>query len=368
MLNITKMEDWGLGLQKKLVIAGPCSAETPEQITKIAQEMADGYTPDVFRAGIWKPRTRPGNFEGVGKEGLGWMEIVKDILDIPVTVEVANAKHVEEALAANIDILWIGARTSVNPFSVQEICDALQGVDIPVMVKNPINPDLALWKGALERFNKVGITKLAAIHRGFSSVVKSKYRNNPEWDYALKLKEELPGLPIICDPSHIGGTRELISDLSQKAYNLGLDGLMIETHHDPDAAWSDAKQQITPARLKEIINGLVVKSSIQNHPELVNELDQLRDIVDHLDMEILELLEQRFSTIEAIGEYKGRNKLTVFQRDRWEKVTNERIKLGMSKNMSEKFMKDFLNAIHAESLRKQEHKIKEQETTSVKAS
>jgi len=253
MIKITKMEDWGLGLSKKLVIAGPCSAETPEQIENIVAQMKTGYKPDVFRAGIWKPRTRPGTFEGVGAEGLGWMEIVREALDIPVTVEVANAKHVEEALKANIDILWIGARTTVNPFSVQEICDALQGVDIPVMVKNPINPDLALWKGALERLNTAGITKMAAIHRGFSSIIKTKYRNNPEWDYALRLKEDVPELPIICDPSHIGGRRDLIAEISQQAYNLGLDGLMIETHDDPDNAWSDAKQQVTPERLKEII-------------------------------------------------------------------------------------------------------------------
>ncbi|MGB3465914.1 MAG: chorismate mutase, partial [Cyclobacteriaceae bacterium] len=283
-------------------------------------------------------------------------------LGIPVTVEVAKASHVEEALKANIEILWIGARTTVNPFSVQEICDALKGVDIPVMVKNPINPDLALWKGALERLNTAGITKLAAIHRGFSSIVKSKFRNNPEWDYALRLKEEFPDLPIICDPSHIGGRRDLIEDLSQQAYDLGLDGLMIETHHSPDDAWSDAKQQITPERLKEIINNLIVKDSVKNHPELKNELEQLREHVDILDTKVLDLLEQRFDHIETIGEYKSKNNLTVFQSDRWQKVTNERIKLGVSKNMSEEFMKDFLDAIHAESLRKQEAKIREHKT------
>ncbi|MEL6557835.1 MAG: bifunctional 3-deoxy-7-phosphoheptulonate synthase/chorismate mutase type II [Bacteroidota bacterium] len=367
MIKITKIEDWGLGLQKKLVIAGPCSAETPEQIEKIVSGMKSGYKPDVFRAGIWKPRTRPGTFEGVGADGLQWMEIVREALEIPVTVEVANAKHVEEALKANIDILWIGARTTVNPFSVQEICDALKGVDIPVMVKNPINPDLALWKGALERLNTAGITKLAAIHRGFSSIVKTKYRNNPEWDYALRLKEEIPHLPIICDPSHIAGTRDLIAPVSQKAYNLGLDGLMIETHHTPDEAWSDAKQQVTPESLAEIISNLEIRDSVKNHPELKNMLDQLREQVDVIDLQLLDLLQQRFEHIESIGEYKAKNNLTVFQRDRWQKVTNDRIKMGLSKNMSEEFMKDFLDAIHAESLRKQEAKIKEQKSSSVKA-
>ena len=367
MIEITKIQDWGLGLKKKLVIAGPCSAETPEQIEKIVAGMMSWYKPDVFRAGIWLPRTRPGTFEGVGAEGLKWMEIVREALDIPVTVEVANAKHVEEALKANVDILWVGARTTVNPFSVQEICDALKGVDVPVMVKNPINPDLALWKGALERLNKAGITKLAAIHRGFSSIMKSQYRNNPEWDYALRLKEEFPDLPIICDPSHIGGSRDLIEPISQQAYNLGLDGLMIETHNEPDTAWSDAKQQVTPARFTEIINNLVVRDSVKNHPELKNVLDQLREHVDVIDMQVLDLLQQRFDHIESIGEYKGKNNLTVFQRDRWQKVTSERIKLGMSKNMSEEFMKDFLDAIHAESIRKQQAKIKDQKSSSVKA-
>lgn len=365
MIEVTNIEDWGLGLKKNLVIAGPCSAETPEQITQIANEMNDSFVPNIFRAGIWKPRTRPGNFEGIGKEGLSWMEIVREKLNIPITVEVANAKHVEEALAAGIEILWIGARTTVNPFSVQEICDSLKGVDIPVMVKNPINPDLALWKGALERLNKAGITKLAAIHRGFSSSIKTKYRNTPEWGYAVRLKEELPDLPIICDPSHIGGKRDLIHEVSQQAYNLGLDGLMVETHHDPDNAWSDAKQQVTPARLKEIINSLVLRESITKRPELMNELERLRESVDIIDAQILDLLAQRFEQIEAIGDYKRQNNLTVFQQDRWETVTNNRVEMGKGKNMSESFMRAFLDAIHTESLKKQESRIKLADKVSV---
>ena len=364
-IEITKMSNWGFKLPQNPVIAGPCSAESAEQIEKIAQEMK-AYPPDIFRAGIWKPRTRPGTFEGIGKEGLEWLNIAKEILNIPVTTEVANAKHVEDALEAGIDILWIGARTTVNPFSVQEVCDALKGVDIPVMVKNPINPDLALWMGALERLNAVGITKLAAIHRGFSSTIKTKFRNNPEWSYALRLKEELPDLTIISDPSHICGNRDGIEEISQKALNLGLDGLMIETHHDPDNAWSDAKQQITPATLKEIVSNLVIRDSISEHPELVSEIEQLRAHVDQVDTQIIELLAQRFEYIKAIGDYKRENNLAVFQKDRWEKVTKGRVDTGRQKGLSEKFMMAFLDAIHEEAVKLQESRIKKDTDDMVK--
>lgn len=356
-IEITNIADWGFEFNTNPIIAGPCSAESQEQIIKIAEGMK-GAKPDIFRAGIWKPRTRPGTFEGIGKEGLGWLQAAREILEIPVTVEVANAKHVEEALEAGIEILWIGARTTVNPFSVQEICDALQGVDIPVLVKNPINPDLALWLGAMERLNKVGITKLGAIHRGFSSTIKTKFRNNPEWGYALRLKEELPELPIICDPSHICGNREMIQEISQKALNLGLDGLMIETHHDPDNAWSDAKQQITPDALHELMNNLVIRESVEARPELQSDIERLRQNVDHVDEQIIELLSQRFDYIKSIGDYKRENNLAVFQKDRWEKVTKGRVDMGKTKGLSEKFMMAFLDAIHEEAVKLQEDRIK----------
>ncbi len=357
-IKITKIDDWGFKFNENPIIAGPCSAESPEQIRKIVEQMKTGFVPDIFRAGIWKPRTRPGTFEGIGKEGLSWLKVAQEELGIPVTVEVANAKHVEEALEAGIDILWIGARTTVNPFSVQEVCDALKGVNIPVMVKNPINPDLALWMGALERLNKVGITKLAAIHRGFSGTIKTKFRNNPEWSYALRLKEELPDIAIICDPSHICGNREMIQEISQKALNLGLDGLMIETHHDPDNALSDAKQQITPNQLQEITSKLVVRDSVLQRPELMSEIEQLRANVDHVDEQIVELLAQRFDYIKLIGDYKRKHNLAVFQKDRWEKVTKGRVAMGKEKGLSERFMMAFLDAIHEEAVKLQEKRIK----------
>lgn len=357
-MEIIDIKDWGLGLSEHVLIAGPCSAESPEQIESIAKGLK-GSAIELFRAGVWKPRTRPGSFEGVGNDALGWLEIARETLNVPVTVEVANAQHVEQALKAGIEVLWIGARTTVNPFSVQEICEALKGTDIPVMVKNPINPDLQLWLGAFERLNKVGIKKVAGIHRGFSDPYEKRYRNKPEWSLAIKVKELIPGLSVICDPSHICGTREIIASVSQRAINFGLDGLMIETHHDPDDAWSDAKQQITPEMLKIIYENLSFRETVDERPEVISELEKFRQKVDLLDTQIIELLADRFQVIKQVGAYKKENNLAVFQPDRWHDVTESRIQAGMKKNMTEKFMKNLLFAIHEESVKLQEALLKE---------
>lgn len=358
------MKDWGLGLSEHTLIAGPCSAESPEQIESIARGLK-GSQVDLFRAGVWKPRTRPGSFEGIGTEALEWMKIAKDILNVPVTVEVANAGHVEAALKADIDVLWIGARTTVNPFSVQEICDALKGTDIPVMVKNPINPDLQLWLGAMERLTKVGIHKIAGIHRGFSDPYEKRYRNKPEWSMPIHLKRMVPWLSVICDPSHICGSREIIASVSQRAINFGLDGLMIETHHDPDNAWSDAKQQITPETLKIIHSNLNFRETIDEHPEALTELEQLRQKIDLLDTQLIEMMAERFQIVNQVGEYKREHNLAVFQPGRWQDVMGSRIKSGIQKGMTEKFMKNMLFAIHEESVKKQEAQLKESMSTIV---
>ncbi len=362
-MEIQDITDWGLGLSEHLLIAGPCSAESPQQIETIAKGLK-GSKVELFRAGIWKPRTRPGSFEGLGSEALEWMDLARDILKVPITVEVAKTEHVEAALKAGIEVLWIGARTTVNPFSVQEICEALRGTDIPVMVKNPINPDLQLWLGAFERLSKVGITKMAGIHRGFSDPYEKRYRNKPEWSMPIHLKRLIPGLSVVCDPSHICGTREIIGPVSQRAINFGLDGLMIETHHDPDNAWSDAKQQITPDTLKIIYESLIFREFVSDHPEVVSELDKFRHKVDLLDTQIIELLAERFNVIDQIGEYKKERNLAVYQPDRWQDVMQSRINEGMKRNMTEKFMKNLLFAIHEESVKKQEAQLKEVPSTS----
>jgi chorismate mutase len=304
----------------------------------------------VLRAGIWKPRTRPGQFEGAGEKGLEWLISAKKETGLPVTTEVANAAHVEACLKAGVDILWVGARTTVNPFSVQEIADALQGVDIPVMVKNPINPDLDLWIGALERLNKAGITKLAAIHRGFSSHEKGPLRNSPMWDISIELKSRIPALDIICDPSHIAGARELIPFISQKALDLDMVGLMIESHISPDNAWSDAKQQVTPAALKEIIDGLVVRTSNLDNKALKDALTQFRQQIDKLDEDILQKLATRMKISEQIGNYKKENRVTILQLNRWDEIVHSRLALANAMGLSKEFADNFLKLIHQESI------------------
>ncbi len=350
-LTLTPIKDWGFDFQKPIIISGPCSCETEEQMTETAQRLANKGI-DVLRAGIWKPRTRPGMFEGIGKDGLAWLVNAGKEIGKPTTVEVATAQHVTEALEAGVDILWIGARTTVNPFSVQEIADVLKGVDIPVLVKNPINPDLQLWLGSMERLNAVGITKLGAIHRGFSSYEKSKYRNKPMWELPVEMRRLYPNMPIIVDPSHICGARELIPSVCQKALDLDFDGLMIESHRDPDNAWSDAAQQVTPERLGEIIAGLIVRSSkLDDYAE--NQLESLRAQIDRIDNYMLEIMGERMDIARKIGEFKRDNGITILQTNRWDEIINDRIKKAAKKELTEDFVKDLMEAVHQESIRHQ---------------
>jgi len=336
---------------KPIVIAGPCSAETEEQVFLTAQQIAATKKVDILRAGIWKPRTRPGNFEGIGEKGLDWLTQAGKEFNIPVTTEVANAKHVEMALKKGVDILWIGARTTVNPFSVQEIADALRGVNIPIMIKNPINPEVQLWIGAIERIMKAGVNDIAAIHRGFSSFEKTKFRNDPKWGIPIELMRIFPDLPIICDPSHIGGKKELIHSISQKALDMNMSGLMIETHHTPSDAWSDAEQQITPARLEEILNQLIVRDKDPKNNSISSILDEYRNQIDDVDQQILEILAKRLSVIAEIGLYKKENNTTILQPDRWFDILKTRKEIAENLSLSEEFTDRLLKLIHKESVR-----------------
>ncbi len=353
-LNIEPLSNWApVSDGKPLIISGPCSAETEEQLLATARLLKATGKVNVLRAGIWKPRTRPGEFEGIGAIGLEWLNKAKAETGFPIAVEVANAKHVEEALKAKVDILWIGARSTVNPFTVQEIADALKGVDIPVMVKNPINPDLSLWIGALERINGAGITKLAAIHRGFSSFEKSAFRNEPMWDLAISLKTLIPDLPIINDPSHICGTRELLSFISQKALDLDMQGLMIEAHIDPSVAWTDAKQQVTPAALSEMIDGFILRTADSKNPDFQDKLAGLREKIDQLDDSIFQKLGERMKIVSQIGEYKRDNDVTILQVSRWDEILQKRTAFGKALNLEQDFTEKVLELIHSESIRKQ---------------
>jgi chorismate mutase len=350
VLQLESITKWLPTANKPIIISGPCSAETEEQTIATAKQLAATGKVNALRAGIWKPRTRPGQYEGAGEEGLKWLIQAKKETGLPVTTEVANAAHVDACLKAGVDILWVGARTTVNPFSVQEVADSLKGVDIPVMVKNPINPDLELWIGALERLNKAGITKLAAIHRGFSSFEKGPFRNAPMWDMAIELKTRIPELDIICDPSHISGNRELISFISQKALDLDMAGLMIESHIDPDAAWSDAKQQVTPAVLGKIIDSLVVRSVSSDNKTFKDTLSILREQIDQLDDEIMSKMAARMKISEKIGQYKKENGVTILQVARWEEIIQTRITLGKAMGLNPEFTSDLLKLIHQESI------------------
>lgn len=352
-LNIEPFENWAPVGKKPFLISGPCSAETEEQLLSTARLLAKTGKVSVLRAGIWKPRTRPGEFEGIGTIGLEWLNKAKAETGLPLAVEVATAKHVEEALAANIDILWIGARSTVNPFTVQEIADALKGVDVPVLVKNPINPDLALWCGALERINGAGITKLGAIHRGFSSYEKSAFRNEPMWELAVQLRTLCPELPIINDPSHICGNRELIPYISQKAIDLDLQGLMIESHIDPSVAWTDAKQQLTPDAVSDLIDRLDLRAPESKNPEFTDKLSELRKEIDKIDDQIFQKLGERMSIVEKIGNHKKESSVTVLQVGRWDEIINNRKAYGKALKLDETFTEKLLEVIHNESIRKQ---------------
>jgi chorismate mutase len=342
----------GISTERPLVMAGPCSAETEEQVMQTAVKLKEqGIL--IFRAGIWKPRTRPNSFEGVGKEGLPWLKKVKEELGMLVATEVANAAHVFEALKYGIDMLWIGARTTANPFAVQEIADSLEGTDIPVLIKNPVNPDVELWIGAFERINNAGIKKLAAIHRGFSAYGKSFYRNNPHWQIPIELKRRIPKLKILTDPSHICGDRDLLFEVSQKAMDLNFDGLIIETHITPDKALSDAAQQITPEGLKNLLSKLVLRKADIENTITMHTLDDLRLEIDKYDDHLLEILDKRMKVADRIGSYKKENNLTILQSSRWDQLLNQRIQEGERKGLSEEFIIKLFRAIHQESINHQ---------------
>ena len=338
----------GIAKERPIIIAGPCSAETEEQVISTAQLLAKQGT-KIFRAGIWKPRTKPGGFEGIGVDGLAWLKRVKEETGMLVSTEVATAKHVYECLKAGIDILWIGARTTANPFAVQEIADALKGVDVPVLVKNPVNPDLELWIGALERINGAGLKRLGAIHRGFSSYDKKIYRNLPQWHIPIELRRRIPELPIFCDPSHIGGKRELVAPLCQQAMDLGFDGLIVESHCNPDAAWSDASQQVTPDVLNYILDLLVIREGKQT----TESLGGLRNQIDDCDNQLIEVLSKRMRICREIGTYKKEHGMTILQTGRYNEILDKRGAQGALCGMGSEFIKKVFEAIHEESVRQQ---------------
>ena len=359
MKNTKELRTWldDMNLAHPLVIAGPCSAETEEQVLKIAHELKDSDV-NYYRAGIWKPRTRPGNFEGVGALGLGWLKKVKEQTGMKTCTEVANAAHCKLAIEHDVDLLWIGARTAVSPFIMQEIADALHGTDKIVLVKNPINPDLALWLGGIERLYTADIKNLGAIHRGFSTYEKTKYRNVPEWQIAIEFQNKFPDLPLICDPSHITGNREMIFDVSQTALDLNFDGLMIETHFDPDNAWSDAAQQVTPTKLKQIMEDLKIRKETNTEVEYQSSLDNLRAQINVADDQLIELLGKRMKVSDQIGALKKDKNVAVLQSKRWNEILGNMILEGESKGLSEEFVLKMFKAIHQESINHQEKVIK----------
>lgn len=355
MENSKELRAWldDLNLSHPLVIAGPCSAETEEQVLKIAHELKDSDV-NFFRSGIWKPRTRPGNFEGVGAIGLKWLQRVTAETGLKTAIEVANKTHVDLALEHGIDMLWIGARSTVSPFIVQEIADALQGTDRIVLVKNPVNPDLSLWLGAVERLHKAGIKKLGVIHRGFSTYEKSKYRNNPEWQLAIDLQTRFPDLPLISDPSHITGKRDMVFDVAQTALDLNYDGLMIETHCEPDKAWSDAAQQVTPETLIQIMRDLRIRKETDQEAEYQSNLSNLRAQIDVLDNQIIDMLGKRMKVSDEIGMLKKERNVAVLQTNRWNAILGKMILEGEEKGLSEEFVLRLYKAIHQESINHQE--------------
>lgn len=348
MNDIKPIKFCGVDSKRPVVIAGPCSAETEEQVMETAKDLAKNGV-RIFRAGNWKPRTKPGGFEGVGSVGLTWLQEVKKETGMLVATEVANKQHVEEALNAGVDVLWIGARTSANPFAMQEIADSLVGADVPVLVKNPVNPDLELWIGAMQRIYNAGIRQIGAIHRGFSAYGKHLYRNMPQWHIPIELRRRMPELTLICDPSHIGGKRELVAPLSQQAMDMGFDGLIVESHCDPDSAWSDKSQQVTPEVLNFILNMLVVRDTTQT----TESLTLLRQQIDQIDNDLLEALSKRMRISREIGQYKKEHSMPVVQTGRYDDILNSRAAAAEELGMNGDFMKTVYQAIHEESVRQQ---------------
>ena len=353
-LDLIKASEWGLfsDMKKPVIIAGPCSAESEQQVFETAKALKEAGV-EVLRAGIWKPRTRPGSFEGVGSEGLHWMQRVQKELGMKVSTEVANVKHVYEALKAGVDMLWIGARTTANPFAMQEIADALKGTDIPVRVKNPVNPDVELWIGALERLNMAGLKKIGVIHRGFSTYGKHKYRNIPQWQLPIEIKRRFPDMLMICDPSHISGKREYIHEISQQAMDLGFDGLIIESHICPEIALSDAAQQVTPTSLSEILSQLVIRNVDSENLKYKENIDELRARIDEIDRDLLDLLADRMKVADEIGRYKKENNITILQPNRWDKILAKVFVKGEEKGLDNEFLEKVFKAIHQASIDRQ---------------
>jgi len=343
-------EKWN---KRPLIISGPCSAETEEQLIATAQRLANTGKIDMLRAGIWKPRTKPGLFEGIGAKGLPWLQQAKKLTGLPTTVEVATGKQVEDALTFDVDVLWIGARTTVNPFSVQEVADALRGVDIPVLIKNPINPDLELWTGAVERVARAGIKQIGLIHRGFSSYGNTEYRNAPMWHLAIEMKRRNPHMMIINDPSHICGRRDILLEVAQEAIDLDFDGLMIESHIDPDNAWSDAKQQVTPEKLAEMLDSIVWRKEDVNSEAYHAALEKLRQQINHLDDEMMQILGQRMKIADQIGKYKKENNITILQTNRWNEILERAFNRGEKLGLGKEFITKYLDAVHMESINHQ---------------
>lgn len=351
--KLSRMDINSVWNKRPLIISGPCSAETEEQVISTAVQLAKTEVVDIFRAGVWKPRTRPNNFEGIGSEALPWLKKAKEASGLPVAVEALSGKQVEEALKQNIDVIWLGARSVVNPVSVQDIADALHGVDIPVLIKNPLNPNLELWTGAVERIAKSGIKRIGLVHRGFSTFANPEYRNAPMWHLAIEMKRENPELMMLCDPSHICGKRDNIAEVSQKAVNLDYDGLMIETHPDPDNAWSDAMQQITPDELSSLIHKIIWRKEKTDRNDFNLVLEAIREQIDQIDDELIHLLSQRMKLADKIGEFKKENNITILQRERWNKILSKAMKEGTVLGLSEDFIKKYFDAIHLESINHQ---------------
>ena len=352
-LDINPIKTWLPKLDNPLLISGPCSLETEKQALDTARLLAKDKRVFVYRGGVWKPRTRPGMFEGVGSVGLKWLQLVKQETGLPVGTEVANALHTEEALKAGLDVLWIGARSTASPFVVQEIADVVKGSNAVIMVKNPVNPDVQLWMGAIERVYQSGIKNIVAIHRGFTPFRETKYRNYPNWQTVIELRRLMPNLPIICDPSHIAGKREYLFEISQKAFDMGMEGLMIESHIDPSCALSDAAQQLTPADLSKLLDRLVIRYENASNPEFETQLDVLRNRIDAIDTELLETLSSRVEIVKKIGRYKKENNVTALQINRWAQLMEDRINIGKKLDLNEFFVKTIFQLIHEDSVRMQ---------------
>lgn len=352
-LEINPIRHWLPQINNPLIIAGPCSLESEEQAMETAKLLAKDHRVFVYRGGVWKPRTRPGSFEGVGSIGLKWLQMVREETGMPVGTEVANAQHTEEALKAGLDVLWIGARSTASPFVVQEIADVVRGTDAVVMVKNPVNPDVQLWLGAFERLSQAGIKNMVAIHRGFTPFRETDYRNYPNWKTVIELRRLMPNLPIICDPSHIGGKREYLLDISQKAFDMGMEGLMIESHRDPSCALSDKEQQLTPLALGQLLDRLVIRTMTTDNKLFENQLELLRNRIDAIDSELLETLSSRMEIVKQIGKYKRENNVTALQINRFAELMDKRVQLGVSLNLDAHFVQQVFQHIHEDSVRMQ---------------